>query len=33
MFLKELEDHSVREHETITLQTVIEAYPTIGVVW
>ncbi|KAK7060070.1 hypothetical protein SK128_021760, partial [Halocaridina rubra] len=33
MFLRELEDQSIREGETITLQTVIEAYPTIGVVW
>nr|XP_053632753.1 myosin light chain kinase, smooth muscle-like [Cherax quadricarinatus] len=33
MFLRELEDQSVREGSTITLQTVIEAYPTIGVVW
>ncbi|XP_064106001.1 myosin light chain kinase, smooth muscle-like isoform X3 [Macrobrachium nipponense] len=33
MFLRELEDQSVRQGETITLQTVIEAYPTIGVVW
>ena len=33
MFLRELEDESVSEGDTITLQTVIEAYPTIGVVW
>ena len=33
MFLKELEDVSVREEEIIFLETVIEAYPTIGVVW
>ncbi|XP_047736468.1 uncharacterized protein LOC108682041 isoform X2 [Hyalella azteca] len=33
MFLRELEDVSVSEGETIILQTVIEAYPTIGVVW
>lgn len=33
MFLRELEDQSVREGSIITLQTVIEAYPTIGVVW
>lgn len=33
MFLKELEDTSVKEGQDIFLEAMIEAYPTIGVVW